>query len=72
MAFIDIKESQALADEIGGHGGIVRFEKADLTDIGALRASLERIREAFGPVQIHVYNAAHDERHPTPDVTPEY
>jgi D-xylose 1-dehydrogenase len=72
VAFIDIKESQALADELGGKGGTVRFEKADLTDIGALRAAIERIREAFGPVQILVNNAAHDERHPTPDVTPEY
>jgi D-xylose 1-dehydrogenase len=72
VAFIDIKESQALADELGGQGGTVRFEKADLTDISALRAAIERIREAFGPVQILVNNAAHDERHPTPDVTPEY
>jgi D-xylose 1-dehydrogenase len=72
VAFIDIKESQALADEINGQGGSVRFEKADLTDIGALRAAIDRIREALGPIQVLINNAAHDERHPTEDVTPEY
>jgi D-xylose 1-dehydrogenase len=72
VAFIDIKESQALADEINGQGGAVRFEKADLTDIGALRSAIDRIRGALGPIQVLINNAAHDERHPTEDVTPEY
>jgi NAD(P)-dependent dehydrogenase (short-subunit alcohol dehydrogenase family) len=72
VAFIDIKESQALADEINGQGGAVRFEKADLTDIGALRTAIDRIREALGPIQVLINNAAHDERHPTEEVTPEY
>jgi NAD(P)-dependent dehydrogenase (short-subunit alcohol dehydrogenase family) len=72
VAFIDIKESQALADELNGQGATVRFEQADLTDIEALRAAIARIRAALGPVQILVNNAAHDERHPTPEVTPEY
>ena len=74
VAFIDIKaeESRALADELTRAGGQVRFEQADLADIGALRAAIARVREAFGPVQILVNNAAHDERHPTPEVTPEY
>jgi NAD(P)-dependent dehydrogenase (short-subunit alcohol dehydrogenase family) len=72
VAFIDIKDSQPLADEIGGQGGSVRFEKADLTDIEALRAAIGRIRDAFGPVQVLINNAAHDERHATEDVTPDY
>jgi NAD(P)-dependent dehydrogenase (short-subunit alcohol dehydrogenase family) len=73
-AFIDIKEreSRALADELTRAGRTVRFEHADLTDIAALRAAIGRVREAFGPVQVLVNNAAHDERHPTPEVTPEY
>jgi len=50
----------------------VHFEHADLRDIGALRAAIGRIRDALGPVQILINNAAHDERHATPDVTPEY
>ena len=73
-AFIDIKEqeSRALAEELTGAGRQVRFEPADLTDIAALRAAIGRVREAFGPILVLVNNAAHDERHPTPDVTPEY
>jgi NAD(P)-dependent dehydrogenase (short-subunit alcohol dehydrogenase family) len=74
VAFIDIKEaeSRALADELAGKGLEVRFEHADLTDIAALRAAIGRAKEALGPVQVLVNNAAHDERHPTPEVTPEY
>jgi NAD(P)-dependent dehydrogenase (short-subunit alcohol dehydrogenase family) len=72
VAFIDIRESQALVDEVSGQGGTIRFEKADLTDIAALRAAVNRVREAHGPIQVLVNNAAHDERHRTEDVTPEY
>ena len=31
-----------------------------------------RIREAHGPITVLVNNAAHDERHKTEEVTPEY
>jgi D-xylose 1-dehydrogenase len=74
VAFIDIKEaeSRALADELAGGGATVRFERADLTDIPALRAAIGRVKEALGPVQILVNNAAHDERHPTEEVTESY
>ena len=74
VAFIDIarEASEALAGTLSQAGHQVRFEHADLTDIEALRAAIQRIRETYGPVQILINNAAHDERHPTPDVTPEY
>jgi NAD(P)-dependent dehydrogenase (short-subunit alcohol dehydrogenase family) len=74
VAFIDIARaaSEKLATELAGQGFDVRFEHADLTDIAALRAAVVRIREANGPIQVLVNNAAHDERHPTPEVTPEY
>jgi NAD(P)-dependent dehydrogenase (short-subunit alcohol dehydrogenase family) len=74
VAFIDIarEASEALAGTLTKAGHQVRFEHADLTDIEALRAAIQRIRETYGPVQILINNAAHDERHPTPDVTPEY
>ena len=74
VAFIDIarEPSEKLAAELAGRGFDVRFEYADLTDIAALRAAVGRIREAFGPIRVLINNAAHDERHPTPDVTPEY
>ncbi len=74
VAFIDIarEPSEKLAAELAGRGFEVRFEHADLTDIAALRAAVGRIREAFGPIRVLINNAAHDERHPTPEVTPEY
>lgn len=74
VAFIDIARdaSEKLARELTDRGHSVRFEYADLTDIGALRNAIGRIRDGLGPVQILVSNAAHDERHPTPEVTPEY
>jgi D-xylose 1-dehydrogenase len=74
VAFIDIatEPSVKLAGELSERGLSVRFEQADLTDISALRSAIAHIRESLGPVEILINNAAHDERHPTPDVTPEY
>jgi NAD(P)-dependent dehydrogenase (short-subunit alcohol dehydrogenase family) len=74
VAFIDIarEPSEKLARELTDRGLSVRFEYADLIDTGALLAAVGRVREALDPVQILVNNAAHDERHATPEVTPEY
>ena len=71
VGFLDINDAagQALVQELGGD---VRYVHADLTDIPALRAGVAAVRDAFGPVAILVNNAAHDERHKTEDVTPEY
>lgn len=71
--FIDIQAqpSQALVDDLSG-SGVVHFEHADVTDTAALRSAIERIRAALGPVDVLVNNAAHDQRHPTLEVTPEY
>ncbi len=72
-AFIDIQRdpSEALARDLAGIG-TVQFEHADLTDTSALRAAIERVRTRLGPVDVLVNNAAHDQRHPTLEVTPEY
>ena len=74
VAFIDIarEASEKLAQELADRHLSVRFEYADLKDIGALREAVRRIRETLGPVEVLVNNAAHDQRHPTPEVTPEY
>lgn len=74
VAFLDIARevSEALAAELSAQGRMVHFEHVDLRDIAALRAAVLRVREVFGPVQVLVNNAAHDERHATPDVTPEF
>ena len=71
VGFLDINDAagQALASELGGD---VRYAHADLTSIPALRAGVASVRDALGPVGVLVNNAAHDERHRTEDVTPEY
>lgn len=72
--FIDIKdaESLSLVGELTAQGAEVRFEHADITDTSELRNAIQRIRSAFGPIGVLVNNAAHDQRHPTLEVTPEY
>jgi NAD(P)-dependent dehydrogenase (short-subunit alcohol dehydrogenase family) len=74
VAFIDIARevSEALVAALAAGGHQVRFEHADLHDIEALRAAIARIRNAWGPIEILINNAAHDERHVTAEVTPEY
>ena len=48
------------------------YKRCDLRDIGQLRAAIAAVREELGPIEILINNAAHDQRHPTPEVTPEY
>ncbi|CAH1659930.1 D-xylose 1-dehydrogenase [Hyphomicrobiales bacterium] len=74
VGFLDIKEteSRALVDELRAAGGTVHFEKADVTDIDALVSAIAAIRAQYGPIDILINNAAHDERHATETVTPAY
>jgi NAD(P)-dependent dehydrogenase (short-subunit alcohol dehydrogenase family) len=74
VIFFDINRGagEALAKELTAAGASVHFQHVDLTDISALRAGIEQARAAHGPIGILVNNAAHDERHPTETVTPEY
>lgn len=71
VAFIDIavEPSRALVRELTEAGTPVHFEPCDLTDIPALQRSVAAIRKLLGPIQVLVSNAAHDERHPTEEVT---
>ncbi len=73
VGFIDIAEapSKALVTELGGESAGVRFEKADIRDIDALRAAIAALENALCAADVLINNAAHDERHETPDVTPE-
>jgi D-xylose 1-dehydrogenase len=73
IGFIDIAEapSNALVAELGGEGAGVRFANADIRDIDALRAGIAALTNAFGTADVLINNAANDERHATPDVTPE-
>ncbi|RDJ21739.1 SDR family NAD(P)-dependent oxidoreductase [Bosea caraganae] len=74
IIFFDINRAagEALAGELTAAGSSAHFQHVDLTDIAALRAGVEQARAAHGPIEILVNNAAHDERHQTETVTPEY
>jgi NAD(P)-dependent dehydrogenase (short-subunit alcohol dehydrogenase family) len=66
---IDVAHGEALTAELGD-GAL--FVPCDLTDIPALKAAVGKVRDAFGPIDILVNNAAHDERHETLEVTEAY
>lgn len=74
VGFIDInvEAGTALANTLAASGSLVHFAACDLRDITALRAAIAQIREALGPISVLVNNAAHDQRHATEEVTPEY
>jgi len=74
VILLDIQRAagETLAAELTAAGRSAHFYAVDLTDIPALRAGVERARVAHGPIQILINNAAHDERHRTETVTPEY
>lgn len=74
VGFIDIAEgpSRELEQELKQDGATVRYVRTDITDTDALRRAIADIRAAHGPVGVLINNAAHDDRHKTPDVTPEY
>ena len=74
VAFIDIavEPSRALVKDLAATTGAeVHFEPCDLTDIPALQRSVAAIRKSLGPIQVLVNNAAHDDRHPTEEMTEE-
>jgi NAD(P)-dependent dehydrogenase (short-subunit alcohol dehydrogenase family) len=74
VVFFDIKveDGARLARELTSEGLRAHFVNVDLTDIAALQAGIAGARKAHGPINILVNNAAHDERHRTEDMTPEY
>ncbi len=71
VGILDIDEAagKELAAELGVKA---RFEACDLRDIEALKTALSSLRNAIGPADILVNNAAHDQRHDWRDVTPQY
>jgi NAD(P)-dependent dehydrogenase (short-subunit alcohol dehydrogenase family) len=74
VVFFDINAAAGsrLAQELTAEQRAAHFQHVDLTDIPALRAAVVQARAAHGPIAILINNAAHDERHPTEEVTPEY
>ncbi|NBB51948.1 SDR family oxidoreductase [Rhizobium sp. CRIBSB] len=66
---IDQVKGRPLAAQLGD---AVRFIPCDVTDITGLQAAIGAVREAFGPIDCLINNAAHDERHQTLEVTEAY
>jgi NAD(P)-dependent dehydrogenase (short-subunit alcohol dehydrogenase family) len=74
VGFLDIDAAAGtrLEGQVAATGASVHFEACDLRDIPALKAAVAAVRAALGPITGLVNNAAHDERHATLEVTPEY
>ncbi|MGI4983429.1 MAG: SDR family NAD(P)-dependent oxidoreductase, partial [Janthinobacterium lividum] len=71
VGFIDIADAAA-ADLLGGLGDVRHtpvFAHCDLTDIDALRRTIDGIRASQGPISVLVNNAANDVRHAVDTVT---
>lgn len=74
VAFLDIDTAAgtALAERLDSLADIrhtPHFIRCDLTDIEALRAAIDNARQAIGPIQVLVNNAANDKRHAIDSVT---
>lgn len=75
VAFLDLLQDPGLvlATELGAAARHApRFFHCDLTDIAALKQSVENVSAMLGPVAVLVNNAADDTRHKAEDVTPEF
>ena len=74
VGFIDNAEAptREMLTALAADGHHPHWENADLTDIDAVRAAIARVRDAYGPIEILVNNAANDQRVKVEDVTSEY
>jgi NAD(P)-dependent dehydrogenase (short-subunit alcohol dehydrogenase family) len=75
VAFLDIQDEAAnqLVDGLAAEGcPAPLYLHCDLTNIAALRSSVEQVLGEWGGVDVLVNNAANDQRHTIEEVTPEY
>ncbi|WP_291845076.1 SDR family oxidoreductase [Maricaulis sp.] len=74
VVFLDICDApaKAIVDALSSLDPAPVYRHCDLTDLDALHACFEAIREAHGTVDILINNAANDDRHTIAEVTPEY
>jgi NAD(P)-dependent dehydrogenase (short-subunit alcohol dehydrogenase family) len=75
VAFLDIQDATAdlLVHRIKPAGFTPpAYFHCDLSDIAAIKASVEDILERFNTVDVLVNNAGNDSRHSIEEVTPEY
>ncbi len=73
VAFVDIQTepSKALAARLGASGPAPLFVQCDLTDIAALEAAMEEVRQRLGPIAVLINNAANDQREDADEVSEE-
>lgn len=72
VAFVQRSDATAFCDEMEArHNNRPLFIKCDLTDVGALRASIAQAAEAHGDITVLVNNAANDMRHGLEGFEPE-
>lgn len=75
VAFVDIAEpeSAAVVERIKTEGLVEPWwQPCDVKDVPALQAAIRAAAAALGDFHVLVNNVAHDDRHRTADVTPEY
>ena len=66
VAFVQRSNASAFVEEMGvKHGTAPLFLPCDITDVAALKASVDQAAKAHGPVTVLVNNAANDQRHDT-------
>ena len=69
VVFFDIADGEA-REVAERHGA--RFERVDLTDVGAAQAAIRALIGEGGAFDVLVNNAANDDRHSIDDVTEQY
>jgi NAD(P)-dependent dehydrogenase (short-subunit alcohol dehydrogenase family) len=75
VAFFDVQDAPAaqLVGTLAAEGcPAPQYIHCDLTDVAALKSSVEEVIAASGAIDVLVNNAADDRRHSIEEVTPEY
>lgn len=73
VAFLDVQDdaAHALCGLLADAEHAPLYLHCDLTDMAALRRSVDRVLQQFGTVDVLINNAANDVRHTLVEVTPE-
>lgn len=72
--FVDVavQDSEELVASLSGAEVPPRFQRCDLTDLDAVKSTIDGIVAAEGGIDVLVNNAANDDRHKVEEVTPDY
>lgn len=73
VAFVQRSDASSFCDGMEKkHGSRPLYLPCDITDIAALKRTIDKAAETHGPVTALVNNAANDKRHSTEEVTEEF